>query len=67
MSSKFLTPEFKEDVVRQITERGYSVAVVSARLGVSAHVLYNGWVLLNSARQINRSTSCLLLKAKFLD
>ena len=29
-----------EDGVRQITERGYSVAEVSDRLGVSAHSLY---------------------------
>ncbi|MCG9400045.1 IS3 family transposase [Escherichia coli] len=34
------TPEFKEEAVRQITERGYSVAEVSDRLGVSAHSLY---------------------------
>ena len=34
------TDEFKIDAVRQITERGYSVAEVSARLGVSTHSLY---------------------------
>jgi transposase len=34
------TPEFKEEAVRQITERGYSIAEVSERLGVSAHSLY---------------------------
>ncbi|WP_218968817.1 IS3 family transposase [Klebsiella variicola] len=34
------TLEFKEEAVRQITERGYSVAEVSDRLGVSAHSLY---------------------------
>ncbi|BBH12558.1 hypothetical protein CH06BL_18060 [Chromobacterium haemolyticum] len=27
------TPEFKEDAVKQVTERGYSVVEVSARLG----------------------------------
>ena len=32
--------EFKRDAVRQITERGYPVSVVSQRLGVSAHSLY---------------------------
>ncbi len=32
--------EFKEEAVRQITERGYSVAEVSDRLGVSAHSHY---------------------------
>jgi transposase len=33
-------PEFKDEAVRQITGRGYSVAEVSARLGVSAQSLY---------------------------
>jgi transposase len=32
--------EFKRDAVAQITERGYPVAEVSQRLGVSAHSLY---------------------------
>jgi transposase len=32
--------EFKRDAVAQITERGYPVAEVSRRLGVSQHSLY---------------------------
>jgi transposase len=32
--------EFKRDAVAQITERGYPVAEVSERLGVSQHSLY---------------------------
>ncbi|HGE8341430.1 MULTISPECIES: IS3 family transposase [Serratia] len=40
MGTPRFTPEFKEEAVRQITERGYSVAEVSDRLGVSAHNLY---------------------------
>lgn len=36
MGTPRFTPEFK----RQITERGYSIADVSERLGVSAHSLY---------------------------
>lgn len=43
MSIQRVPPEFKEEAVRQIVERGYSVAEVSARLGVSAHSLYK-WV-----------------------
>jgi len=34
------TEEFKRDAVAQITERGYPVAEVSERLGVSPHSLY---------------------------
>ena len=32
--------DFKRDAVAQITERGYPVAEVSQRLGVSLHSLY---------------------------
>ncbi|EGZ3978152.1 IS3 family transposase [Salmonella enterica subsp. enterica serovar Richmond] len=40
MGTPRFTPEFKEEAVRQITERGYSVAEVSDRQGVSTHSLY---------------------------
>ena len=43
MTSQRYTPEFKDEAVRQIIDRGYSVAEVSKRLGVSAHSLYK-WV-----------------------
>lgn len=43
MSNQRFTPEFKEEAVRQVVERGYSVAEVSARIGVSTHSLYK-WV-----------------------
>ena len=40
MSNQRYSPEFKDEAVRQIVDRGYSVAEVSERLGVSAHSLY---------------------------
>ncbi len=40
MSSKRYTEEFKVEAVRQVTDRGHSVAEVAARLGVSIHSLY---------------------------
>ena len=43
MSSQRYSPEFKDEAARQIIDRGYSVAEVSERLGVSAHSLYK-WV-----------------------
>ncbi len=43
MSSQRYTPEFKDEAVRQILDRGYPVSEVSERLGVSAHSLYK-WV-----------------------
>jgi transposase len=40
MTRPKFTEEFKIDAIKQITERGYSVADVSKRLGVSTHSLY---------------------------
>ena len=40
MGTPRFTPEFKEEAVRQIMERGDSVAKVSNRRGVPAHSLY---------------------------
>ncbi len=37
------TEDFRLDAIKQITERGHSVADVSKRLGVSTHSLYS-WV-----------------------
>lgn len=43
MNNHRYTPEFKDEAVRQVLERGYTVAEVSQRLGVSAQSLYK-WV-----------------------
>jgi transposase len=43
MSQKRFPEEFKIEAVKQITQRGHSVADVSARLGVSQHSLYK-WI-----------------------
>jgi transposase len=40
MSTKRYTPEFKDEAVRQVVDRGYSVAEVADRLGVSGHSLH---------------------------
>lgn len=36
-------PEFTDEAVRQVVDRGYFVAEVAVRLGMSAHSLYK-WV-----------------------
>ena len=41
MSSKRYPEEFKIEAVRQIVDRGYSVAEVADRLGVTTHSLYD--------------------------
>ena len=43
MSNARYTPEFKDEAVRQVVERGHPVAEVAERLGVSSHSLYN-WI-----------------------
>lgn len=40
MSSKRYTEEFKIEAVRQVVDRGYSVAEVAYRLGTTTHSLY---------------------------
>lgn len=40
MSNKRYTEEFKIEAVRQVVERGYSVAEVASRLGMTTHSLY---------------------------
>ena len=59
MSAQRFTPEFKEEAVKQVTERGYSVAEVAARLGVSTHSLYK-WVKAASPGQSEQHSQELL-------
>ncbi|MDN5511815.1 IS3 family transposase [Acinetobacter sp.] len=40
MSGQRYTPEFKDEAIKLITERGYSVTDVAERLGVSQHSIY---------------------------
>ncbi|MBU4315580.1 transposase [Patescibacteria group bacterium] len=43
MSSQRYSPEFKDEAVRQVTQRGYPVKEVAERVGVSEHSLYK-WI-----------------------
>jgi transposase len=43
MNHKQFTEEFKIEAVRQVTERGFAVKEVAARLGVSTWSLYQ-WI-----------------------
>lgn len=44
MSGKRYTDEFKIEAVKQVTERGHSVADMAQRLGITTHSLY-AWKL----------------------
>lgn len=41
MSHRIYTPEFEDEAVRQVVERGYAVKEVAERLGISEASLYN--------------------------
>ncbi len=59
MSTQRFTPEFKEEAVKQVVERGYPVPDVTARLGVSAHSLYK-WVEAVSPNRTEQQSKGLL-------
>lgn len=59
MSSQRYTPEFKDEAVRQVIERGYPVSEVADRLGVSAHSLHK-WVKAAKPDNTERQASELL-------
>ena len=67
MSSKRYPEEFKAEAVKQITERGHSVADVAGRLGVSIHSLY-AWQRQrekpNAARQTETDHAAELRRVK---
>ena len=56
MKGKRYTEEFKKEAIKQVTERGYSVADVAERLGTTTHSVY-AWLKKYDApnpRQTNR-------------
>jgi len=58
-SGKRYTEEFKIEAVKQVTERGYSVAEVAERLGTTTHSLY-AWLKRygeQSPQQISKADS----------
>ncbi len=65
MSSKRYPEEFKIEAVKQVTEKGHSVADVAARLGTTSHSLYGG---LNATVPTLHNTKLNLMKVlKFVD
>ena len=66
-SSKRYPEEFKIEAVKQVTEKGHSVAEVAARLGTTTHSLY-AWIKRYSLQQptITKSSNAVteLIKLK---
>ena len=53
MSGIIFTDEFKRDAVAQVVDRGYSVAEVSERLGISTKSLYTWKTQFSQPRKTN--------------
>ena len=66
MSTQRFTPEFKEEAVRQVVDRGYGVPEVAARLGVSAHSLYKWVKAVSPDKSEQQSKELLETKGKIL-
>jgi transposase len=66
MSSQRFSPEFKDEAVRQITERGYSVADVAQRLGVSSHSLYKWVKAVTPDKTVQHSQELIEAKSELL-
>ena len=58
MSHQRYTPEFKDEAVRQVTEKGHSVQEVAARLGVSSHSLYKWMKAVGRRRMSSAPMNC---------
>lgn len=71
MSSRRYPPEFKDEAVRQIVERGCKVTEVAERLGVSTNSLYK-WIKAvkphkeeqNTAELVEAKSEVLKLRAQ---
>jgi transposase len=66
MGQQRYTPEFKDEAVKQVTERGHSVQEVAARLGVSSHSLYKWVKAVRPSKDEQRSDELLEVKKENL-
>jgi transposase len=66
MSQQRFSPEFKDEAVRQVTEKGHSVQEVAARLGVSSHSLYQWVKAVRPSKDEQRSDELLEAKKEIL-
>jgi transposase len=58
MSGQRYTPEFKDEAVKLITERGYSVTDVAEGLGVSQHSIYKWLKAIQSSATTLMNMNC---------
>jgi transposase len=66
MGQQRYTPEFKDEAVRQVTDRGHSVQGVADRLGVSSHSLYKWLKAIRPSKSEQRSDELLEARKEIL-
>jgi transposase len=66
MSHRIYTPEFEDEAVRQVIERGYPVKEVAERLGVSEASLYSWKKAVVPNREDERAEELLEAKREVL-
>ncbi|AFU45181.1 Insertion element IS600 uncharacterized 11 kDa protein; ISO-S3 11 kDa protein [Acidovorax sp. KKS102] len=66
MGTPRFTPESKEEAVKQVVERGYTVPDVAGRLGVSAHSLYKCVKAVSPDKSEQQSKELLEVKSQTL-
>ena len=66
MSKPRFSPEFKEEVVKQVFERGYPDPEVAGCLGVSAHSLYKWAKAISPDKSAQTSKELLEAKSEIL-
>jgi len=66
VSHQRYTPEFKDEAVRQVTEKGHSVQEVATSLGVSSHSLYKWVKAVSPNKDEQRSDELLDAKKEIL-
>jgi transposase-like protein len=67
MSTKRYTPEFKDEAVRQVVDRGYPVAEVADGLSVSAHSLHKWVKAVKPDKTDQQSTDLIEAKSEILN
>ena len=67
MSGQRYTPEFNDEAVKQVLERGFSVAEVAERLGVSQHSLYKWVNAVKPGKNELQGKNCLKPNVRFLN
>lgn len=65
-STQRFTPEFKEEAVKQVIDRGYGAPEVAGRLGVSAHSLYKWVEAVSAGKSVQQSKELLEAKGDIL-